>query len=181
MKTLVIHPKDPSTDFLKTIYKDITNKTVVTQGMLPEEINILIKSHDRVIMLGHGTPRGLMSIGQFPQTTGFVINDTHAELLAEKEHNIYIWCYASDYVKAHNLKGFSSGMFISEAVEAYACGLSNYTHEEVDNQNNFFCEVVSKVVDRPTKDIYDFVTEEYGQLALRSEVANYNHKRLYYN
>lgn len=180
-KVLVIHPEDPSTEFLTSIYENIPNKTVITKGLYPHEITHAIIDHDQVIMLGHGTPRGLMSIGQFPETGGYVINESHSRFLSQKEDNIYIWCYASDYVKTHNLKGFASGMFISEAMEAYACGLSSYTHQEVKDQNNFFSELVGKVIDRPAKAIYDFVSEEYGELALYSEVADYNHKRLHFS
>jgi hypothetical protein len=30
MKTLVIHPDDPTTTFLKEVYADLRNKTVIT-------------------------------------------------------------------------------------------------------------------------------------------------------
>ena len=180
-KILVIHPEDPSTDFLKVIYENIPNKTVVTKGLDPQEITDLIINHDQVIMLGHGTPRGLLSVGQFPKSGGYVVNESHSRFLSQKEDNIYIWCYASDFVKSQKLKGFASGMFISEAIEAYACGLSNYTHKQVEEQNDFFCELVSKVAERPAKAIYDFVSEEFGELALYNEVADYNHKRLHFS
>lgn len=180
-KTLIIHPEDPSTEFLTAIYENIQDKTVVTGGLYPHEIRDLIIDHDRVIMLGHGTPRGLMSVGRFPESGGYVINESHSRFLAQKENNLYVWCYASSFVKAQKLKGFASGMFISEVMEAYACGLHIPTRKEVEDQNNFFCELVGKVVDRPAKAIYDFVTEEYGELALYNQVADYNHKRLFFS
>ena len=92
--TLVIHPDDHSTTFLKYIYQDLPNTTVVTGGKTQDEIIDMIKSHDRIIMLGHGTPQGLMSIGQFPGR-GYVINSEIAPYLADTE-NIFVWCYASD-------------------------------------------------------------------------------------
>ena len=63
-KTLVIHPKDKSTDFLKVIYAGRDDFTVITEGT-KEEVNTAIKEHDHIIMMGHGTPQGLFSVGQF--------------------------------------------------------------------------------------------------------------------
>ncbi len=54
MKRLVIHPKDPSTDFLAPIYNRLPDVTLVTTGYSRLEIMELIDEHDQVIMLGHG-------------------------------------------------------------------------------------------------------------------------------
>ena len=178
MRTLVIHPDDRSTDFLKLIYKDIPNKTVITKGTI-WEVDLLIESHDRVLMLGHGTPSGLLSVGQF-KGGAYVVDDQSAALLMEKKDCIFIWCYASDYVKRNKLSGFSSGMFISEVAEAHYCGIPNQTQEDVDIQCEYFCNLVGAVVDRPTKEIYKFVSKEYGEMIPYNKMADYNHKRLYY-
>ena len=65
MKTLIIHPADESTTFLDIVYKNIPNKTVVKGGCSKMDVMNLIKEHDRVMMMGHGSPGGLFSIGQF--------------------------------------------------------------------------------------------------------------------
>ena len=65
MKTLIIHPKDKSTNFLKSIYKDIPYKTIITGGCHYTDVVNEMKTHDRIIMCGHGTPYGLLSVGQF--------------------------------------------------------------------------------------------------------------------
>jgi|GEM_PF-6234508 len=39
IKTLVIHPKDPTTDFLKPIYSNIIDKTVITGGVTKKRLN----------------------------------------------------------------------------------------------------------------------------------------------
>ena len=46
-KVLVIHPEDVSTDRLQVVYS----------GKGYEQI----RSHDKIIMLGHGTPDGLLT------------------------------------------------------------------------------------------------------------------------
>jgi hypothetical protein len=65
MSALIIHPQDPSTDFLKPIYASIQDKTVLTGCIDKNQLRILIEKHDRVIMLGHSSPLGLLSVGQY--------------------------------------------------------------------------------------------------------------------
>jgi hypothetical protein len=118
MKRLILHPDDRSTDFLKPIYSQLENTTVITGGLRRQsEIHELIQSHDQVIMLGHGFSDGLLSVRQFGLNP-FIIDARCARYLSEKDSNIFIWCYASDFVTKHQLKGYCSGMFISEELEA---------------------------------------------------------------
>ena len=65
MKKLVIHPKDRTTDFLKPIYHGRNDVTVLTGGCSKDEVNEAIDKHDHIIMLGHGTPQGLLAMNQF--------------------------------------------------------------------------------------------------------------------
>jgi len=178
MKTLVIHPKDETTTFLDSIYKGIENKTVVQEGCTPEEIIELIKTHDRVIMLGHGTPRGLLSMGRFPNC-GHVINKNMVKELSKKTDNVYIWCHADEFVKEHKLKGFYSGMFVSEVDEAFYERINDATQKVVTESNNEFGRILGEVINEKTVDIFDYVTSVYGEMAESNKVARYNHKRLY--
>ena len=59
MKTLVIHPKDSTTDFLSDIYID-KEWTLITKNVSKKILKESIKEHDRIIMLGHGTEKGLI-------------------------------------------------------------------------------------------------------------------------
>ncbi len=61
MKILIIHPDDPTTDFLSQIYAQFVDKTVVKGGITKSELRELIESHDRILLLGHGSPYGLLS------------------------------------------------------------------------------------------------------------------------
>lgn len=186
MKTLVVHPDDRSTDFLRAVYENIPNKTVITGGVSVEEVERQIKKHDRIIMLGHGTRWGLLAVGQFyhegknPFEPFYVVNQFTAKYLKNKSDNIYIWCYASDFVKTFGLEGFSSGMFISEVAEADYCGLPNQSKEDIDTQCKYFCDLVGAGISLNSKQLYEFVSDEFGEAALYSEVAAYNHERLTY-
>lgn len=62
MKTLVIHPKDITTDFLSDIYSD-KDWTVININVSKSFLKKQIKEHDRIVMLGHGTGEGLVLKG----------------------------------------------------------------------------------------------------------------------
>jgi hypothetical protein len=177
MRTLVIHPDDRSTDFLRAVYKDIPNCKVMTRGTI-WEVDLEIQAADQVIMLGHGTPNGLLSVGQF-KGSFYVVDEQSAPLLHGKKV-IGIWCYASDYMKKHGIENcFASGMFISEVAEATHCGLPGQSKKSIDVQCEYFCNLVGAVVNRSVKDMYKFVSREFGEAALGCKVARYNHARLH--
>jgi hypothetical protein len=175
--TLVIHPDDPSTTFLKYIYQDLPNTTVVTKGKTQDEIIDLIKNHDRIIMLGHGTPQGLMSVGQFP-SKGYVINSEVAPYLTNTE-NIFVWCYASDFVSRYNLEGFSSGMFISEVSEAEYLDVTA-TQADIDMSNMLFAYTLGKALlnNDDLNIVIGKVKTAYFTIGAINEVAKYNNGRL---
>ena len=75
MKNLIIHPEDPTTSFLSQIYAPLTNKTVVKGGITKSELRELIESYDRVFMLGHGSPYGLLNPDQFPDAGSYIIDN----------------------------------------------------------------------------------------------------------
>ena len=164
MKTLVIHPDDRSTDCLCAIYEgkgfDVLreSKTNVA-SLLPE--------YDRIIMLGHGSPNGLFSVGKFPGA--YAIDAQHVQYLRDKP-NIYIWCHASDFVKDYDLRGYASGMFISEVYEGHWYKISS-TQAAITKSNDHFSELLGKHLEEPWK-----VAEEYYNP--ECEVVKFNHARL---
>ena len=114
MKTLIIHPKDTSTDFLSQIYAPLKDRTVIRGGISKSELRKLIESYDRVIMLGHGSPSGLLSKGQFPDAGLYIVDESMVISLKNKSNCIYIWCYADTFLLNNGLSGLCTGMFISE-------------------------------------------------------------------
>jgi hypothetical protein len=190
MKTLIIHPDDPSTDFLKPIYDNVTNATVVTGGVSKEDVKQMIIEHDQVMMMGHGSPGGLFSLGLFnepnliyPQRVSYayIIDSAMVELLEQKDNNIFIWCNADQFVNKHKLKGLYSGMFISEVSEATYCGLPGTEQDQVDASNHYFSQLLGEVANDPLKDAYFHLMDNYSLLTEDNPVALYNYNRLYLN
>ena len=179
MKTLVIHAEDSSTDFLCPIYQTIEDKTVLRKGITKKDVAEQIKIHERVLMLGHGSPDGLFSVGQFETNNSLIIDSSLITLLAEKEENIYIWCHANKFVERYNLNGFYTGMFVSEILEALYCDLPLVEQKVVDESNDAFSSIVSKYVNETKSVLYKKVLEEYQIIANRNKVAAYNIERLF--
>jgi hypothetical protein len=114
MKTLIIHPEDQTTDFLMPIYANIQDKTVVQGGVSKTELRELIEIPDRVIMLGHGAPYGLLNPGRFSGAGLFIVDGSMVSLLKSMGNNIYVWCYEDKFLTSYKLSGLCSGMFVSE-------------------------------------------------------------------
>lgn len=172
-KTLVIHPDDRSTDFLKIIYENhlkdwtIINNCFITKEELIEQI----KSHDRIIMMGHGTPGGLLN----PKHWCYLINDTYAPLLAEKE-TISIWCNSDQYFKRNNIKGFHTGMIISEVAEAsYVLHDTPLNKEETLNNMIAFATIVKQCIDNTPNEMKDYILKNY---TFKDDVTQFNRKNI---
>ena len=129
-KVLVIHPDDRSTDMLKAVYEGKGYDVINDPSISDDEIVEQIKSHDKIIMLGHGTPYGLVSWNRTTGEVRYVINDSHAELLKTKE-TYSMWCFSDAFFERHDMKGFHSGMIISEEMEALMYDIVGYSDEDI--------------------------------------------------
>jgi hypothetical protein len=178
MKNLIIHPADVSTDFLKPIYANVSDAIILNGGATKDQVKELMVQHDRIIMLGHGSPFGLFSVGQFVGNNGYIVDSTMVDVLKNVEC-ISIWCNADQFMNRHELYGFYSGMFISEVGEAHYCGLPGTPQETVTTSNNYFAQLLGEVINEPLSAIYEHVKENYGLLTEDNSVALYNHNRLY--
>jgi hypothetical protein len=181
-KILVIHPDDRSTDFLKPIYENLPNTTIITGGVSYMNLRRSIQEHDQIIMMGHGSPYGLFSIGNFPNSGNYIIDPMMIDLLSEKNNNIYIWCNADVFVDRYKLNGIYSGMFISEIGEASYCGLPDTEQTVVDESNNAFAGILGNqlLMETSLEQVYDNTNQAYRELAQSNKVAKYNQNRFYY-
>lgn len=114
MRNLIIHPEDPTTTFLSPIYSKLKNKTVVGGSIDKSDLLELIESNDRIMMLGHGSPYGLLNTGLISDTGLYIIDESMVLPLSRKSNSIFIWCYADKFVQKYGLSGLCTGMFISE-------------------------------------------------------------------
>lgn len=166
MKTLVIHPKDPTTDFLSEIYSD-KDWSVITQNISKKSLKENIKSHDRIVMLGHGTEKGLLGFNHF-------IIDSNLIYLLKEKICVSIWCNADVFVKKYQLKGFYTGMIISDYDEAYTFGV-NANYEALQESNKDFAFAIKESID--SDNMLDKATSLYEG---NSQLILFNRNNLYY-
>jgi hypothetical protein len=179
MRTLVIHPRDPSTEFLKNVYKNLSDITLIRGDVSRGEIICTLQEHDRIIMLGHGSEKGLLSADVFDTESRYIIDDAMFPWLFGKE-NIFIWCHADLFAFFNHLNGFFTGMFISEMREAIRYKLKNATIQSIEASNHLFASILGELIHLSSASIYPAVCEAYGQVAVSNVVAEYNLKRLLY-
>lgn len=178
MKTLVIHPDDRSTDFLRPIYNKLLDKTVLTRSCTKDALLALIEVHDQIIMLGHGSPNGLFNVSNLGWET-YVIGNWNVDYLENKQL-VSVWCHADLFMEKHQLSGLYSGMFISEVNEAKMYGIPT-TQEEVNESNNLFSKTVGQnICYKPQNETFKKVQDKYTDLAKSNIIAEYNSSRWYY-
>jgi hypothetical protein len=169
MKTLVIHPKDSSTDFLSAIYAD-QNWDVINTNCSKSHLCRQIKDHDRIILMGHGTDQGLIGYGHY------VIDSKLVYLLRDPQKSyIFIWCNSDLFVQKYKLKAFHTGMIISEYEEALyfcvpTCGA------DLDQSNKLLATAFRHSIDSP-KMLEDMVVLYFGH----TPVIQFNLQHFYDN
>jgi hypothetical protein len=168
MKTLVLHPDDRSTDFLKEIYSGKGYDVITRWDISYPVLKAMVETHDRIMMMGHGSPNGLIGFGHIFMNPKFI------ELLQTKEC-VCIWCNADKYVEPNNIKGFYTGIFISEVGEAAYYGIKA-TQREIDYSNDLFALMMKNRIDSDT--LYEEIKKDY--LVDGSPVIKFNNDRLYY-
>ena len=168
MKTLVIHPTDPTTDFLSAIYQD-EDWTVIRDIVSRSSLVKAIQEHDVILMMGHGSESGLYDINK----RQYIIDDRFVFVLREKQCT-FIWCHADEFVQKYKLKGMYSGMVISEIDEAI-----NYcirpSDGEIEKSNTMFAEAVRQAL-KHLDPVYKFKLLYEGE----GEVFKFNKERFYY-
>lgn len=169
MRTLVIHPTDITTKFLEATYLG-RGWTVINHNPSSKELKEAIKNHDRIIMMGHGTNDGLHGHGRF------IINSELVYLLREKEC-VCIWCNADLFVKQYGLKGFYTGMIISEYEEAlYYCIIPTY--DRIQESNVLFTDVIKNAIHLAPKEMCELVREQYK--SDNNNIIDFNKENIYH-
>jgi hypothetical protein len=167
-KTLVIHVKDKSTDFLKVIYEgkgyDVLNKFGTKYSYSPnakKELMRKMKKYDRIIMLGHGSPQGLLNV-EDGMYVGYIIDKDFKDILAQKE-TISIWCNSDQFFGPLGIKGFHTGMIISEVNEArYCLGKAPLNEQETLDNMYAFSTIVRLCIDEEPQAMKKFILEHYN-------------------
>lgn len=174
LKILIIHPEDNTTKFLSSIYEDIECTVIKDSNISSSKIKQAIKEHDIIIMLGHGTESGLIDMSK--NKIRYIVNSSLVYLLKDKQC-ICIWCNADKFVKKYKIKGFYTGMIISEVEEAYMCGIFNIEEREVEESNILFSKVLREALQHRSFEKY--MKTHYS--SKNNPIIIYNSQNIYQN
>jgi hypothetical protein len=142
MRTLFIHPTDPSTEFGEIIYQDYLDRddvTVITGTRISHRvIREALQSHDRIVFIGHGTELGMLDI----LGKRYVITADDLQFFRNKPV-ICFWCNANIFAEKYDLNAFATGMFVSELDEAAWYNLPQ-DQAIIDASNILMCSILSR-------------------------------------
>ena len=161
MKTLVIHPYDETTNDLCLVYKDHPEWSIIRYFPGQKVLHKLIQAHDRIIILSHGDETGMGDL----KTQTYWLDCNSVQWLKGKEV-VGIWCYASDFFEKYKLKGFATGMFISEIDEAYL-NCVTCTEKDIRKSNRLFSFLLKDYYNK-----YDSIIEYYNSDVASNSVLN---------
>ena len=171
MKVLVIHPQDKSTDFLKIIYEDKDYDVINDCNINKQELKEIIKKYDKIIMMGHGTPYGLIN----PKRGGYIIDSSFVDILKTKE-TISIWCNSQYFFERYNMKGFHTGMIISEVAEAqFVLEETPLNKEETLANMIAFSDIVRDCIEKTPNEMKYYILEHYN---FKDKVTQYNRENI---
>lgn len=157
--TLVIHCKDSSTDMLAQIYEGRGWDVLRNGNIDEEELQDLLKCHDRIIMLGHGTPSGLIN----KQGPGFVINRDYADILREKD-TYAIWCYSYEFAKSIGIRPgyfWTSNIPSEVGEEIAALGHAPLDKQEMLDNITYWAKLCAESIDMPPREAIKYIKERY--------------------
>lgn len=159
---LVIHPTDNTTAMLGTLYEGVPGVKLLTQRANSAEVSSCLNHlpcHERIMLLGHGSDKGLYSRvdDTKPVFDRIIVGHRHAYYLRRHGGNIMaVWCNADLFGRANGLHGLFSGMIVTEMSEAVEYGIAT-TVDELATENvklarrlRFLLDAATPLIDIPS-------------------------------
>ena len=174
MIIVFVNSKEDTATFSR-LYDGLEDITLLYNPTREEVENVLReRPTERLMCLGHGTARGLFS----HDFKGYIIDRDTTPLLQTREM-IGIWCYASDFARLNNLRGFFTYMFISNPQEAnfHRCG--EVSEEVVFEENRLFSQRINNLI-REDVPMEDWVERLYESANTELKFVDFNYSNLSY-
>lgn len=125
------------------IYRNLSEDTIILHNPSRAEVDAILTERptETLLCFGHGSPIGLYS----HDFSGMLIDAESVPLLVNREM-IGIWCYASNFGIAHNLRGFFTYMFISNKQECAFNRCGWYENSVIFAENRLFAERINTLI-----------------------------------
>lgn len=185
MSTTVIYSNfgDSDTELLRGIWQGLPDVHLVEIRQDSEDYEYVVDAaieaeDDTIVFAGHGTSRGLL----FPDfnRNEYILHENNVGLIHARRV-VCVWCYASDFCRAHNLHNcFCTGMFISNIDEA----MNIFTHYDdeilgdISDTEIRFCNSLNYLLSHDTP-ITQWADEYFKETGYRhSTVEDFNYDGL---
>ena len=180
---LVIHPTDRTTEMLSILYEGLGARSVETKRSKKEMEHLLHHTSpgERIMLLGHGTDKGLY-FRKNNEKEGFdSIIVGHPQAYHLRKHCggiIGIWCHAVEFAQKEGLHGLFSGMIISEMSEAEEYGVAT-DEDSMDRTNRLMFAQLRRLLDDGTP-LHEIPARLKALDTTQSELSRFNYERFYY-
>ncbi len=179
---IVIHPVDPTTDFLKPLYCFREDIELYTQSHSNAEIrrvlNHKVYPGEMIMMLGHGCEYGLLANSRHDiRFDRLIVNADHVQFLRNK-NCIGIWCNADRFAEKYGLHGLFTGMIISEIEEAVLYNIK-VTEEEIVEENERLVKLTGEALQK-CKGLSEIPEYIRTHAPMDTPLQRFNYNNFYY-
>lgn len=181
---LVIHPKDRTTAMLSVLYEGSSGARLLDDPATGKEIERAIHHtpiSERIMLLGHGSDRGLFwrKDDMQPFFDGILIGHKHAFHLRRHGANLVaVFCNANLFALGNGLHGLFSGMIITEKEEAAEYGIT-ISEEELKMENVKLFQRLRQLLDKavPLSDIPRLILDMDD---VHTPLTEFNYRNFFY-
>lgn len=140
-KKLIIHPEDPSTEFLRSLY---LNEEALSGNFGNAHLRRQLQNSDEIWLLGHGC--GELGLLDMKSRFGVlnIVGSQHVQFLRDKLV-VGVFCNANMFAERYGLTGLFTGMIISEMQEAIDWNVKT-DEEELFLENMFFANNLNNCI-----------------------------------
>lgn len=141
---------------------------------------------DTLILCGHGSPQGLFDpsvmargadLAAIARNPPYLVDATNAPSIRARRV-VGVWCYAASFAESAGLRGFFTGMFVSNPMEAAFVGCPGRDFAEtITEQEVLFCRRVNELL-RADVPMEDWIPRLNAQADRSIGVVRYNYDRL---
>lgn len=140
---------------------------------------------DTLIMCGHGSPEGLFDPGlmargnlaAIARNPPYLVDADNAPSIRARRV-VGVWCYASSFAESAGLRGFFTGMFVSNPLEASFVGCPGRdSAATITEQEVLFCRRVNELL-RTDVPMSDWISRLDARADRSLGVVRYNYDRL---
>ncbi len=140
---------------------------------------------DTLILCGHGSPQGLFdpsvmargNLAAIARNPPYLVDVTNAPSIRARRV-VGVWCYAASFAESAGLRGFFTGMFVSNPAEASFVGCPGRdSAATITEQEVLFCRRVNALL-RAGTPLSEWIPRLNAQADRSIGVVRYNYDRL---